>query len=338
MIDSHMFLKQLAAAFDHRTALFDEEHHVALRLFNGYYEGLSDMVIDLYGRTLVVFNHARIPNELDGVVDIAQNWLEKRLPWLNAIVIKERFAANLQSRRGRLVSGARADDRIYENGVWYAIDLVLSQDASFYLDTRNLRSWIKANLSDKTLLNTFAYTGSLGAAALAGGARRVVQTDLNGRYLELARHTCDLNAFPTGLIEFHKGDFFHEVGRFKQEKALFDCVILDPPFFSETGAGRVDLEKEYVQLINKVRPLVAHEGWLVIVNNALYVGGAAHLSMLQALCAGGYLCLEEILQVPEDVTGFPETQILPPPVDPAPFNHSTKISVLRVRRKDGLKG
>lgn len=37
------------------------------------------------------------------------------------------------------------------------------------------------------MLNTFAYTGSLGVAACAGGTRRVVQVDLNRRFLDLAR-------------------------------------------------------------------------------------------------------------------------------------------------------
>ncbi len=36
-----------------------------------------------------------------------------------------------------------------------------------------------------------------------------------------------------------------------------------------------------------------------------------------------------------DCAGFLKTRIGSPPADPAPFNHSTKIAVLRVRRKDG---
>ena len=37
--------------------------------------------------------------------------------------------------------------------------------------------------------------------------------------------------------------------------------------------------------------------------------------------------------VPPDFTGYPETVLSAPPVNPAPFNHSTKIAVLGVKRK-----
>ena len=53
-----------------------------------------------------------------------------------------------------------------------------------------------------------------------------------------------------------------------REAPLFDCVFVDPPFFSVTEKGRVDLEQDMVRLLNKVRPLVAHNGYLVAINNA----------------------------------------------------------------------
>jgi len=58
--------------------------------------------------------------------------------------------------------GTELDSKIKEFNTWYAIDLTLNQDASFYLDTRNLRKWISESMKDKTVLNAFAYTGSLG--------------------------------------------------------------------------------------------------------------------------------------------------------------------------------
>jgi 23S rRNA (cytosine1962-C5)-methyltransferase len=40
-----------------------------------------------------------------------------------------------------------------------------------------------------------------------------------------------------------------------------------------------------------------------------------------------------LITVPEDFTGYPETRAGIPITDPAPFNHSTKITVLEVKRK-----
>jgi 23S rRNA (cytosine1962-C5)-methyltransferase len=57
------------------------------------------------------------------------------------------------------------------------------------------------------------------------------------------------------------------------------------------------------------------------------------MSMLEELCADGYLRVEKLVPVPEDFTGYPETRTGEYVVDPAPFNHPTKIAILKVRRK-----
>ena len=215
----------------------------------------------------------------------------------------------------------------------YAIDLLLSQDASLYLDTRGVRRWAKEHLAGKSALNTFAYTGSYGVAAMAGGARQVVGMDMSRRYLDLARASYELNGIPIQAGDFLVGDFFVWVSRLKRSGALFDCVFLDPPYFSQKRQGTVDMLRRSASLVNKVRPLIADGGWLVLVNNALFLSGMELVATIDSLCRDGYLALEEIIPVAEDVTGYPGTRLAPPPVDPSPFNHPTKIAILRIRRK-----
>jgi 23S rRNA (cytosine1962-C5)-methyltransferase len=55
------------------------------------------------------------------------------------------------------------------------------------------------------------------------------------------------------------------------------------------------------------------------------------MQTLEALCRDGYLSIRELIPVPDDFIGFNPTG--KPVTDPAPFNHSTKIAVLDVRRK-----
>jgi 23S rRNA (cytosine1962-C5)-methyltransferase len=188
-------------------------------------------------------------------------------------------------------------------------------------------------LKGKTVLNTFAYTGSLGVAAQAGGASRVVHLDRNRAFLNVAKTSYTLNGWPIHKPDFQAGDFFSSVSRFRRTGELFDCVLVDPPFFSTTSKGTIDLVNESHRVINKVRPLVANDGYLVAINNALFVSGAEYMRTLESLCTDGYLSIEELIPVPPDFTGYPQTIVRTPPVDPAPFNHSTKIAALRVRRK-----
>jgi 23S rRNA (cytosine1962-C5)-methyltransferase len=289
--------------------------------------------MDVYASTLVVFNLAEPPEALEETIRVSLEFVPNRLPWIKAVLLKTRYAPTPEARRGCLLTGSAPDRKVREHGVWYALDLTMHQDASLYLDTRNLRKWAIENLRGKSVLNTFAYTGSLGAAAMAGGASRVVHLDLNREFLNLAKNSYTLNGFPIRKTDFIAEDFFALVSRMKRSGERFDCVFLDPPFFSTTPRGRLDLNTDSARLINKVRPLVNDGGWLATVNNALYVSGSDYWSALEALCADGYLKIFDHIPVPEDFTGFEETHIGTPVTDPSPFNHSTKIAVLEVHRK-----
>lgn len=322
---------RLDQAIASRHPWLDSDHQAAFRLLNGFSEGAPGLVFDIYARTLVIHDHTTNPTSTQPLIQAAVEHLRHSLNWLRAVILKTRNAPTRPAQQGMLLFGEQADTRIREHGVQYAINLTLNQDSSFYLDTRHLRHWLIANMQGKAVLNTFAYTGSLGVAAMAGGASHVVQTDRNRTFLNLAKDSSALNGFPIIKKDFIAQDFFPAIARLKSESQHFDCVILDPPFFSTTTRGRVDQEQDSARLINKVRPLINDGGWLVTINNALYVSGAEYLRTLEALCQDGYLEIAELIPVPEDCTGYHiDTQ---PITDPAPFNHSTKIAILKVRRK-----
>ena len=323
----------LQQAVDARADLLDARHESAVRLYNGFYEGAPELVIDLYARSLVLHNYADDPDAAADTLKCAQDTLHDLLPWLRAVIIKTRSAADDAGRRGALAFGDAPDTRIREHGIWYAIDLLMNRDASFYLDTRNLRRWLAERMAGKTVLNTFAYTGSLGVAAVAGHAQRVVHLDLNRAFLNVAKTSYTLNGYPINKADFISGDFFTAVSRMKRAGERFDCVLVDPPFFSQTSKGKIDLVNENQRVINKVRPLINDGGYLVTINNALFTSGADYMRLLDEICADGYLSLAELIPVPMDITGYPQTRVSPPPVDPVPFNHPTKIAVLSVRRK-----
>ena len=314
-----------------RQPLFDAAHESAFRLFNGFTEGDPNLSVDIYARTLVIHNYADDPTQNQSYIEDISNHLQTSLNWLRAGILKQRNGITQEDKRGALLFGDAPDTKINEHGVWYALDLAMNRDASFYLDTSLLRKCLIENMKVKSVLNTFAYTGSFGVAALAGGASRVVQVDHNHRFLDLARKSYALNGYSINRNDLLALDFFPAVSRFKTGKQTFDCVILDPPFFSSTPKGKVDQEKESARLINKVRPLINDGGYLVAINNALYVSGKEYMQTLEELCKDGYLKIEELIPVPEHFVGY--RQVGKPITDPAPFNHSTKIAVLKVRRK-----
>jgi len=331
--DRSSFFNDMTLALEARQALFNAEQRRALRLFNGFAEGGWRLTADVYGRTLLLISHEKSLAEAQDILAEAQRLLLERLPWLTCVIHKARAGGPVM-RRGVIAFGRSPDRYINEYGVNYAINLTMNQDASFYLDTRGLRNWLIENAAGWDVLNTFAYTGSLGVAALAGGAASATQVDLNRKFLGLAERSCVLNGYDPRRMTLRVADFFSAVGGYKKSGRLFDCVIADPPFFSTTAGGQINLTGEWTRLINKLRPLVKDGGRLAIVNNALFLSGADFIQSLEKLGEGGYLSVETVLPVPPDVTGFCRSAAsLPPPADPNPFNHPTKIVVLKIRRK-----
>ncbi len=346
----------------------DPRREAALRLFNGHLEGWPGLVVDLYGRSLVLHWHGRAeggplsdgslpegalsevslsegslpsgdPGRLDPAAPApwatALAFYREALPWLEAVLLKERRADDAAERHGRLLFGERPQDWVREAGLRYALDLDGGHDCGLYLDTRRLRAWLRAHLAGARVLNCFAYTGSLGLAALAGGAAQVLQLDRSRAALNLAKRSYTLNGLPIHRPDFLQADFWDACARLRRQEQRFDAVILDPPHLTQGPRGRADLADGGLALINKVRPLVADGGRLVVVNNALYLSGRSYMDTLDRVCADGYLELAETIGVDEDCRGYATTQVPGDLPDPAPFAHSTKIAVLAVRRKDG---
>ena len=304
----------------------DSLHRSAMRLFNGFTEGEPELVIDLMGRTAVIHDHAKDPQERTAVA----GWLLEKLDFLRAIVLKQRNSADDVKRNGCLLYGEKMDSFVEEHSVRYAFDLTMNHDNGFYGDTRNLRRYLLENMRGKRVLNTFAYTGSLGVAAAAGGAAEVLQTDLSGKFMQNAYRSASLNGFAFTRKNFRIGDFFPVMSSLRKEKRKFDCVIVDPPFFSCTGRGVIDLENNPLGVINKVRPLAADNGVIIAVNNSLYLSGRDFQEKLESICDGKYLALEKFIPIPEDFCFIADGVVKPYPADPEPFNHPTKIAVLRV--------
>ena len=188
-------------------------------------------------------------------------------------------------------------------------------------------------MKGKTVLNAFAYTGSLGAAATGRRSQPCHSTRPQSRIPEPGENILFSNGFPINKQDFITSDFFTQVAKFKRSGERFDCVFIDPPFFATSPGELWTKTRKARGCINKVRPLINDSGLLVAINNALYVSGEKYMRTLESLCEDGYLKIKEFIPVPDDCTGTPETRVSKAITDPVPFNHSTKIAAMEVKRK-----
>ena len=325
---------KLNDAIDKRLSLMSEPHVGAFRLFNGFTEGIPQLVFEIFAKTLVCLDYSPVDDtKAADQRDAAIELIKDRLPWLKTGLLKQRKSKEASEKNGTVIFGEKADNKIKEDGVWHAVNLSMNQDASFYLDTAELRHWMRENLTNKSVLNTFAYTGSLGTAALVGGASEVLHLDLNRNFLNMAKRSAELNGFEVKKQMYQTGDFWSRIHQYKKAEKRFDCVVLDPPLFAKTPKGRIDIVNNYTSLINKVRPLISDGGYLITISNALFQTGEDHHQVLTKLCEDGYLSIEKLVSVPSSFIGNPELLKSDLPSDPAPYNHSTKITILNVKRK-----
>lgn len=328
---SQELMQAVDIALKKRESLVKEPFNTAFRLINGFTEHVPDVMVEIFGKTIVYHNYST--EEESTIISTIHPMIHKRLPWLTCGIVKHRWSKVPRKRNGVFLFGTEPDQVIKEHGCFYALELMMNRDSSFYLDTQDLRHWLYTHLQNKTVLNTFAYTGSLGIAALCGGAKEVVQLDLNRVFLDIAKRSAKLNDKKTLPQHYQTGDFWSRINQYKKNGITFDCVILDPPVYSKTQKGIIDVTKNYHKLINKVRPIINHNGFLVTINNALFQSGEEHKSVLDDLCKDGYLSINTIISVPESCIGDVRATKDFLPADPAPYAHSTKITVLNVTKK-----
>jgi 23S rRNA (cytosine1962-C5)-methyltransferase len=138
-----------------------------------------------------------------------------------------------------------------ENGLKFIVNLSDYLDTGLFLDHRITREKVRAAAMDKKVLNLFSYTGSFSVYAAAGGAAEVVTVDLSKTYLDWAKRNMQLNGFTDeSKYQFIQADVLQYLQTISAEN--FDCIILDPPTFSNSKRMEdiLDIQRDHVKLLN----------------------------------------------------------------------------------------
>jgi 23S rRNA (cytosine1962-C5)-methyltransferase len=181
----------------------------------------------------------------------------------------------------QLMSGETAPERfeVRENGVRFELGFNEGYSVGLFLDQRdNRRRFLTGHIAadfdfgpwtpDFGLLNCFAYTCGFSVCAARAGAK-TTSLDLSKKYLEWGRRNFALNGFDPVGHDFIYGDAFDWLRRLAKKGRIFDCVVLDPPTFSQSkehGAFRV--EKDLGRLVTAALPLVKPGGVMLVSTNA----------------------------------------------------------------------
>ena len=182
------------------------------------------------------------------------------------------------------VSGLGFYCDVHEGDLSFRANLSDYLDTGLFLDARKKRAIIQNEAAGKRVLNLFAYTCSLSAAAAKGGALQVDSVDLSNTYLEWGKVNFALNGFQAALMDgkdysrlnktekyfLIRADVLLFLQHAKRAGVKWDLIILDPPSFSNSKkmTGTLDIRRDHGELIQSCLSLLRSGGKLWFSSNA----------------------------------------------------------------------
>lgn len=237
-IDSAWFAKKIQQCFDARQTQLDLTDTNAYRLVHGEGDGLPGVVIDLYaGWAVLKLYSAGLTPHRPLIVEA----LKKAVPGLKGVVGRDevgRDDAEIDEEKGsaKILWGEEAPLplEILERGAKFAVDVYTGQKTGFFLDQRENRFLLRRLGKGREVLNCFSFSGGFSVNAALGGAKNVFSVDQDAEAIALARENFTRNGLEASTHDFLAADVFDVLDSFKQERRLFDMVVLDPPAFAKS--------------------------------------------------------------------------------------------------------
>ena len=191
----------------------------AYRLVNSEGDGMSGLVIDQFGNTIVI--------------DILSKGMLTRLPIIQDVLkqilddskLVVRLSDDTAKREQCDPIGISEDTllRFAENGVYYEVPLSNSQKTGFYLDQRDNRRLVARYAGERNVLDLFSYQGGFALSALAGGALSALSVDSSQDALDGALRHADKNTLDLAILQSDVFECFEHLDQ------KYDLIICDPP-------------------------------------------------------------------------------------------------------------
>lgn len=218
------------------------------RLVHGEGDGLSGLIIDVYGSVAVLQCHSiGMHRQREMIAAALKTVMGERLSAVydkSYEALPPQYAATVQN--GYLYGEAEENQAIVtENGARFQVNWQTGQKTGFFLDQRDNRQLLSHFSAGQKVLNTFCYTGGFSVYALQAGATLVHSVDVSAKAMELTAANVALN---TPFAGQHEG-FTEDVLAFlKRSELLYNTVVVDPPAYAKSMDKRHNAVQGYKRL------------------------------------------------------------------------------------------
>ena len=249
-IDESYFETAIRRAIALRRDLFKlDETTDAYRLIGSDGDGLSGLMIDRYGDTLLCEIYSL------GIAQRLLHWLPLIHELAGTKFARVHVDHDLGSLEGIKPSmfnetnaAAPTKVKIREHGIRYEVDFAEGHKTGFFCDQRDNRLAIARFTKDARVLDLCCYTGGFSLnAKITGGAADVTCVDLDETALAQAKRNANLNQ---ARLKFVHADAFAYARQKQHNGGKRVVVVLDPPkfIFTRDAAGNWEGRQKYEDL------------------------------------------------------------------------------------------
>ncbi|MCY6484146.1 class I SAM-dependent rRNA methyltransferase [Clostridium aestuarii] len=265
-IDYKLFYDKLRNALYKRKRFYYSKDTTAFRVVNGEGDGIGGLTVDYFDGYYLITWYSK---GIYAFKDIIIKAIKSLVPF-DGIYEKKRFDENgMVIDQDSYVCGRKAPEPLIvkENGVNFAIYLNDGAMVGVFLDQKEVRKSIRDKYSkNKTVLNTFSYTGAFSMFAAKGGAI-TTSLDLAKRSLDKTIENFNINNIDYKKHNIIVEDLFVYFKQIKKNNIKFDMVILDPPSFATSKDNSFSAARDYKDLVKSTIEITEDEGMIIASTN-----------------------------------------------------------------------
>jgi 23S rRNA (cytosine1962-C5)-methyltransferase len=261
--------KKITQAVEYRKDFYNDLSTTAFRVFNNGGDGYDGITIDYFdGFYMITWYSQELYIKKDLIVSIIAT-----LPNYKGIYQKKRFdtKALYLDDKDDFITGDKAPAPLIvkENNVKFEIYLDDGAMTGLFLDQKDVRKTLKEKYAkNKTILNTFSYTGAFSIVSAVGGAKETTSVDLASRSLEKTQNNFRQNGIDPSKQNIIVQDVFGYFRYAKNKNLTYDVVVLDPPSFARTKKITFSVLKDYIKLLKESILITNKNGIIVASTNS----------------------------------------------------------------------
>jgi 23S rRNA (cytosine1962-C5)-methyltransferase len=144
------------------------------------------------------------------------------------------------------------------------------------------RHWLQEHSSGSAVLNLFAYTCGFSVAAVAGGARRVVNNDMSRSALDWGLENHRENQHDPRVASMLAKNLFKSWSKIRQ-LGPYEVVVIDPP---TNQRGSFNAENQYGQILKRIPEFTRAGGSVLACLNSPFLNTDFLPNQMSRWCAG----------------------------------------------------